>query len=211
MPQSGAGFNHDWPRILRTVRKNRAHLVLIDETGLLLAPLVRRTLAPRGHTPVLTVKASHRDKLSLIAALTLSPRRHRVGLHYRGYPKQSVNHRRTAVFLQRLLRQIRGPMVVLWDRGNMHRGPALRELERKHPRLTVERLPPYAPELNPVEHLWNHLKYDDLVNYAPRDLAELIATARQRLERTRHYQNRLKTFFHATPLNNRHTYSNLVS
>lgn len=174
--------------------------MVIDESGLLLLPLVRRTLAPRGHTPVLTVKASHRDKLSLIAGLTLSPRRRRVGLHYRGYAKQSVNQVRTAAFLKQLLRQVRGPIVVLWDRGSMHRGPALRALLDKHPRLSVEQLPPYAPELNPVEQLWNHLKYDDLANYAPYDVAELATTARKYLERTRPNQHRLKKFFDATPL-----------
>lgn len=166
----------------------------------MLMPLVRRTLAPQGHTPVLTVKASHRDKLSLIAGLTLSPQRRRIGLHYRGYAKQSVNNVRTAAFLRHLLRQVRGPIVVLWDRGSMHRGPAVRELLQKHPRLSAEFLPPYAPELNPVEHLWNHLKYNDLANYIPRDVKELASTARQRLERTRAQRHCLKTFFNATPL-----------
>jgi len=106
-------------------------------------------------------------------------------LHYRTYPKASVNHVRTARFLKQVLRQVRGPIVVLWDRGNMHKGPVLRELARRHPRLSIELLPPYAPQLNPVEQLWNRLKYDDLANYVPHDLPELAITARRRLEHAR--------------------------
>lgn len=177
----------------------------------MLLPLVRRTLAPRGHTPVLTIKASHRDKVSLIAGLTLSPRRQRIGLHYRAYPKASVNHVRTAAFLRHVLRQVRGPLVVLWDRGNMHKGPALRTLARQHPRLSFELLPPYAPELNPVEQLWNHLKYDELANYTPHNVAELAATTRKRLERTRHNHHRLQTFFTGTPLSHSQLPTTVVS
>lgn len=173
---------------------------MIDESGLLLMPLVRRTLAPRGQTPVLTVKGRHREKVSLIAGLTLSPHRRHIGLHYRTYPKASVNHVRTARFLKQVLRQVRGPIVVLWDRGNMHKGPVLRELARRHPRLSIELLPPYAPKLNPVEQLWNHLKYDDLANYVPYDLTELATTARRRLEHTRTHSSHLHSCFAATPL-----------
>lgn len=182
------------------MRRKQAHLLLIDESGLLLMPLVRRTLAPRGHTPVLTVKGRHREKVSLIAGLTLSPHRRHISLHYRTYPKASINHVRTAQFLQQVLRQIRGPIVVLWDRGNMHKGPMLRELARRHPRLSIELLPPYAPQLNPVEQLWNHLKYDDLANYVPYDLPELATTARRRLEYARTRSSRLHSCFTATPL-----------
>jgi transposase len=182
------------------LRRKQAHLLVIDESGLLLMPLVRRTLALRGHTPVLTVKGRHREKVSLVAGLTLSPQRRHIGLHYRTYPRASVNHVRTARFLQQVLRQVRGPIVVLWDRGNMHKGPVLRELARRHPRLSIELLPPYAPQLNPVEQLWNHLKYDDLANYVPYDLTELATTARRRLEHARTHPSQLHTCFTATPL-----------
>jgi len=48
---------------------------LIDESGFLMSPLVRRTLAPEGQTPILKTKGTHRERVSVTAALTLSPRR----------------------------------------------------------------------------------------------------------------------------------------
>ena len=58
-----------------------------------------------------------------------------------------------------LLRYLRGPVHVIWNRGDAHKGDAIRRLERDFPRPTGHFLPPYAPELNPVEHVWNHVKY----------------------------------------------------
>ena len=63
----------------------RATLGFTDESGFLLAPLLRRTLAPRGRTAVLLHRARQRDRVSVAAALTLSPRRGRLGLHYQTY------------------------------------------------------------------------------------------------------------------------------
>jgi len=144
----------------------------MDEAGALMAPLVRRSLAPRGQTPILKQKAKHREKVSLAAALTLAPDRE-LGLHFRTYPKDYVNNAKAADFLEALLQEVSGPVVVLWDRGNMHRGDPIRALKEKYPRLHTEFLPPYAPQLNPVELLWCFLKYGKLANFAPQDLAEL--------------------------------------
>lgn len=167
---------------------------------MLMAPLVRRTLAPRGQTPVLKQKAAHRDKVSLTAALCISPVRGKLSLHFRTYPKQYVNHERTAEFLRQLLRQLPGPVIVVWDRGNMHRGPAIRELLVRNPRLELHSLPAYAPELNPVEQLWNHLKYNRFVNHAPIDVLSLDHDVQRHLRRIRKDPLRLRSFLAAADL-----------
>ena len=58
-------------------------------------------------------------------------------------------------------------------RGGNHKGPAIRELLRRNRRLTLERLPAYAPDLNPVEAVWSWLKYGQLANYVPDDIPGL--------------------------------------
>jgi putative transposase len=145
---------------------------LIDEAGALMAPLVRRTLAPRGQTPILKHRAKQRDKVSLAAALIFSPDRE-LSLYFRTYPQDYVNNVKAAAFLEALLQEIPGPVVALWDRGNMHKGDPIRNLKEKYPRLRTEFLPPYAPDLNPVELLWSYLKYGKLANFAPHDIPEL--------------------------------------
>lgn len=180
--------------------KQRAHIVWLDESGLLLLPLVRRTYAPCGCTPVLRHRAKHRQKVSLIAAFTISPRRHRFGLYYQTLPNHWVNNVRAVEFVRQLLRHLRGRVIVIWDGGNMHKGEPVRDLERRFRRLTIERMPSYAPELNPTEQVWEHLKYHELSNYTPDDLDELNNTAEEVLQRLQQNYQRLKSFYRASAL-----------
>ena len=178
----------------------RATLVFEDETGFLLLPLVHRTLAPRGRTPVLRHRARHRDKVSVAAALTLSPSQGHVNLYYRTYPNACVNNVAYAKFLRGLLRHVPGPVVLVHDRGNMHKGNPVRDLCRDFPRLDLNMLPAYAPELNPPEHLWNFEKDKELANFVPHDVHELNGVVCDRLQRVKRDQQRLRTFFAATHL-----------
>jgi transposase len=193
-------IDEDWPRIQETARKEDAHTVLIDETGVLMAPLVRRSLAPRGETPILKQKGARREKVSIIAALSLSPRQHRPGLYFQTHPKDFVNNIKAAAFVRQLLRHLRGKVILIWDRGNMHRGDPIRALLRDYPRLTIEELPPYAPELNPVEQVWNHIKYGVLCNFAPQNAAHADEVATEHLTAARGDRERLRSFFNASEL-----------
>lgn len=179
----------------KSAARRRAYLVLIDESGFLLSPLVRRTLAPRGHTPLLKSWGGQHQRVSATAALTLSPRRHRPGLYFRTYPKTFVNQERAADFLRHLLRHLRGAVIVVWDGGPMHHGEAIRAVLRDYPRLSLEKLPPYTPELNPVEYLWNHLKYGVLSNFVPDDVFHLDGILKQHLRRVKLSPQRLRSFF----------------
>lgn len=188
-----------------------ATLAFSDEAGFLLLPLVRTTLAPRGHTPVLVHRARQRDKISVAAALTLPPPTRRpaawrVGLHCLTFPGDYVDAEAYAEFVRGcLLRAVRGPLVLLHDNGQMHHGPDLRLVQCRCPRLTLESLPPYAPELNPVEGLWNHAKDKELANFVPRGTDQLHDAVCGCLCDVRYDQRRLRSFFHATPLSWRGT------
>lgn len=165
-----------------------------------MSPLVRRTLAPEGKTPILKTKAAHRERVSATAALTVSPQRRRLGLYWRTYPRDFVNATRAAEFLRGLLRHLRGAVIVVWDGGPMHKGEPIRHVLHDYPRLTLEKLPPYAPELNPVEYLWTHLKYGQLPNFAPDNVFQLNDTLRDQLSHARGSSARLRSFFDHCPL-----------
>ena len=175
-------------------------MVFIDESGLLLTPLVRRTLAPKGQTPILQHQGRHHHKVSLIAALTLSPQARHLGLYFSTLIDDHFEKVAAAWFLRELLKHLRGPVIVVWDRGNNHRGPEIRQLEAEFPRLTLEPLPPYAPELNPVEQIWTWLKWSRLSNFAPRDTQELDEKAFAELNAIRHDQDRLLSFWRGSDL-----------
>lgn len=167
---------------------------------MLLAPLVRRTLAPSGRTPILKQRGRHREKVSLIAGLCLSPKQRRVTLRFKTDPKHFVNNERATEFLRELLKQIPGPIMVLWDQGGAHKGKPIRELLAQHPRLELHNFPTYSPALNPVEQLWSHLKYDRFCNYAPDDPQTLDVEVRRHLHHLKRKQPRLKALLKASEL-----------
>lgn len=149
-----------------------------------MAPLLRRTWAPRGQTPDLKQRGRHREKVSLAAALWLTPQYDQLGLFWRSLVDAYFNNERIAQFLEALLREIPQRLIVVWDRGNMHRGDPIRaQIERFRPRLSLEVLPSYAPMLDPVEQIFTWLKYGTLSNYAPVDATQLNRRMTQELER----------------------------
>lgn len=172
--------------------------MFLDESGFLLIPTVRRTWAPRGHTPLVRHRY-RRDKISAISAVTLSARRRRLGLYLHFHPDQNITHVEVALFLRALLRHLRGHVIVLWDGGSIHKGPDVRTLRARCPRLHVERFPAYAPELNPDEFVWGYLKRA-LANGRPDSLRDLLATLSRLTRRVGHRPDLLRAFIRASDL-----------
>jgi transposase len=94
----------EWPRIFKKAAEFAAKIVMIDETGMLMRPLVRRSLAPRGNPMVMRYHSKHREKVSVQGALVLSsegePQALRCQMHVDSY----VDGEKTAAFLRKLLR-----------------------------------------------------------------------------------------------------------
>lgn len=184
----------------KKAKRKGAHVVIIDESGLMMTPLVRRTWARRGHTPTLLHRGS-REKVSVAAAIWISSRRRRLGLLYQTLEKKYFNNEHSAAFLKKLLRRLPGKIIVVWDGGTQHKGDPIRAVQRRYDdRLTIERLPPYAPTLNPVECLWGWLKYGRLCNFAASNAHELNRKIVARLNVISRNQRRLRTFFRASDL-----------
>jgi len=191
----------DWPRIKQKARRQGAHIALIDESGLMMAPLLRRTWAPRGRTPSIAQAGGHRKKVSVAAALWLSPLRDRLGLYFHTLADGYFDNWYVTAFLEAMLHDLPGRFVVVWDGGTMHKGEPIRALEAQFAdRLSLERLPPFAPMLNPVEQLWSWLKYSRLNNFAPRDPDELDGRVNRELTAVREDQSFLRSLVHASEL-----------
>jgi transposase len=169
--------------------------VFLDESGFMLTPTVRRTLAPRGKTPILRSWDRH-DRISAISALAVSPSRKRLGLYFHLLPDDvNVHGEDTVEFLRELRRHLPVPMTILWDRGNVHdRSKAVRAYLAEHPSIETEPFPSYAPEANPDEGVWEHTKHGRLANFAPEDTIELRSELTRELERL-HRQPKLLAAF----------------
>jgi len=141
-------------------------------------PSVKATWAPVGQTPVVVYRNRHHKKVSVLGALALFADGH-VETFLDWYPGTYVRSAEAVGFLERLLREVAGSIVVVWDNLNAHRSRVVREVVAKHPRLALEYLPPYAPDLNPVEALWCQAKYHRMANHAIDDLTTLESEAKR--------------------------------
>lgn len=163
-----------------------------------MVPNVARTWAPRGQTPHLRC-AGRWKKISAISALSVSPKRRRIALYARFHPDKNIRSPEVVQFLRHLLRHLRGPVVLLWDDGRPHKGTPVKGFLHTHPRLRTHRFPGYAPELNPDEFVWNHLKRA-LANSLPEDLHHLQQLLHPPLRRLRRSQPRLWSCIYASDL-----------
>jgi putative transposase len=152
-----------------------------------------RTWGRRGHTPGgESTGGSNSPRLSLAALIAVKPG-HRPRLTYRTHTgrKHGKGQRKgfTETDYARLLdaahRQLGGPVVVVWDNLNAHVSHAMTELIAVRPWLTVFRLPPYAPELNPVEAVWSHLKRS-LANLTKHNIGQLTTLVKTGSKRMQH-------------------------
>jgi transposase len=161
----------------------------------MLTPTVRRTLAPRGKTPILKSWDRH-DRISTISAVTVSPKRRRLGLDFRLLADDANAHGEDTVdFLKQLRRPPPGPMTILWDRSNIHdRSKVVRAYLAEHPEIVTEKLPSYAPETNPDESVWEHTKHGRLANFTPEDTAELRSVLIEEFHRIHRKRELLSAF-----------------
>lgn len=176
-----------------------AHIAFIDESGFMLIPTVRKTWSPRGQTPVVHHKTWPRHRISVISGVTISPIAHRMGLYF-ALHRNNIAKEQVVGFVRQLLRHLRGPIILLWDNSKTHQGPLLRSLLEANPRLQIEHFPPYAPELNPDEGVWNHSKRE-LANGHPLTVDNLQADLLGSLKKLRSSQASLRACVHRSDLN----------
>ena len=184
----------EFPRILREAYRRQAHIAFLDESGLMLMPLVRRTLAPRGKRVIMRCSASH-DRVSAISCVTLSPKARHVGLYSWLYSNRNVHGEEVVEFLKFLTAKVSGAWTVVWDGNNIHsRSKVVKAWLAKHRKVVVEDFPSYDPQNNPDEWVWSWAKYGKLCNLCPVNLEELFECVRKALEELKHQPTLLASF-----------------
>jgi transposase len=170
-------------------------ILFIDESGFYPLPGVVRTYAPVGHTPILREWWT-RDHLSAISAV--SPE----GKLYFHSQDHALNAVDVVGFLEHLLREVAGRMVLIWDGAPIHRSHVIQEFLARGAaqRLHLERLPAYAPELNPGEGLWQQLKGVELRHVCCFNIPHLKHALRDAVKRVRRKPRLITTFFRGAKL-----------
>lgn len=194
-------LSEDWATLALEARREDGWVVFIDEAGLLMEPLFRRSQARRGHPAVLEYAKAHRRKVSLLGALAWRPSTGEVRLLSWSVIDGYFDSPTVGAVLGELLERLAGKVRVVWDRGSMHKGPAITAAKAESGgRLKAEFLPAYTPEANPVERLWSLLKYGKMSNFLPRGVIHLALEAEERLGEIREDRRLLLGCFEGTVL-----------
>ena len=170
-------------------------ILLIDESGFSPLPSVVRTSAPVGQTPILREWWT-RDHLSAISAISPEGKLY---VHGQDRALDSVD---VVAFLEPLRREVSGRMVIIWDGAPIHRSHVTQEClaHGAAQRMHLERLPAYAPELNPGEGLWPQLKGVELRNLCGFNIPHLTHEWRDAVKRVRRQPRRIQSFFRGAKL-----------
>jgi transposase len=151
-------------------------IVFIDESGLSEKPNVVRTWGERGKTPVIQYHFNWK-KLSAIAGLTFQ------SFYFKIFVG-SIKSEQIVDFLKHLQRCLGKDVLIVWDGLRAHKSRLVAQyVESLNGKIELAYLPPYAPELNPVEYIWRYWKYHELANYCPKDLTTLLETGKKSLRK----------------------------
>jgi transposase len=183
-------------RIIRDAYKRQATFVFLDEAGFMLTPLVRRSLWPRGRTPIIDALQRH-DRISAISCVTLGVNDEPPQLYFELLPEGiNVTAEDIVAFLNELRRELTGPLTIVWDRHRIHsRARLVKEWLTKQTDVVLEDLPAYFPKGNPDEMVWGWLKYGRLANLCPKDAAQLRDHLITELDWARFDRELLASFF----------------
>ena len=183
----------DWPRLCAKATEERRTVVFVDECGFSQKSTAKKTWAPLGQTPVIQMNFNW-DKLSVIGGISLK------SIYFQIHD-EAIKSAQVIGFLEHLQRYVQGKLLVVWDGLPAHRSKAVAEyLTSTQGRVWVERLPAYAPELNPIEYLWGNIKGNDLANFSPKDLWELSEAARKSFLKKRKRPALIRAFWIQTEL-----------
>ena len=176
--------------VKKRARREGRCLIFVDESGFYLLPGRVKSYAPRGQTPILRV-CQRRDHLSVMSGITPG------GQLYTLVRDEPLTGCQSVAFLKHLLRHVSNKLLVIWDGSPIHRSDTVKTFlaEGGAQHIHLEPLPPYAPDLNPDEGVWQPLKQVEMKNLCCADLNHLYREFNLAIMRLRNKPHLIRTFF----------------
>jgi transposase len=142
-----------WPKILRQAKQRKALLLFGDEASFAQWGSLSDTWAPKGQQPEVPTSGK-RKSYKVFGLIDYFSGRFFYKAHTGRFNSESY-----AAFLLDVLAQTTQPVVVIQDGARYHTSQAMHAFCETHAdRLTIEQLPAYSPDFNPIEHLWKKVK-----------------------------------------------------
>jgi transposase len=177
----------------KKARSEGRTVVFVDESGLSEKCPIARTWAPKGQTPIVQQSFTWKQ-MSAVAGLSWWR------FYFRFFPG-AIKSEQIIEFLGALMRQIDKKLLIVWDGVGMHKSRKVRAwLEQQAGRIAIAFLPPYAPELNPVEAIWGYLKKNEIANLCVASIAEMSDFARRRLRSMQRRPKLVRAFWQQAEL-----------
>lgn len=169
-----------WPRIKRWAKENRAILYFEDESGVALAPVIGKTWAPKGKTPIIRGSGKRGGVLAMSA---ISPS----GRMCFRLEKRRINSDVLIEFLNQIgACHPRRKVGIIMDQAPCHIAKKVLRFAEESKRIGVFHIPPYSPDLNPDEKAWRHMKHVSLKNHQAQDkrqLSRLVLGALRKIQK----------------------------
>jgi transposase len=182
-------IENELSKIKRLARKLNAILYFEDEASIQLAPVIGKTWAPKGQTPIQKV-TGNRGSIAAISAVS-SDGRLIFNLRRGKFKSQEIIN-----FLDQMLKHHpRRHLIVVMDQAKPHVSKMTKAYIGSQKRLHVFYIPSRSPELNPDEKVWNHLKNQELKSHQATNLADLEKLTRIKLRKMSKNSSLLKGIF----------------
>lgn len=185
-----------WPEILAHRRRWQAVLYFQDEAGVSLTPVLGKTWAPKGKTPIVRV-TGHRGGLTITSAMSTAGR-----LLFR-FEKERINADLHIEFLEQIRKQHKNrKVIVVEDQARPHIAGKVGKYVEKHKKsFALYYLPPYSPELNPDENVWEYLKEKGLKTHQAQSVKELKGLVNRRMKSMQKRPELIVSFFNRVYVN----------
>ena len=184
-------MEQDYPRIRARARRRGAKIFFLDEAGVRSDAVLGRSWAPKGQTPEVST-SGRRQSVNAISAV--NPRGE---FWYKVYTG-GLNKERFVAFLKSFMRGRKHPVMMIVDGHPAHRARIVRDyVQSLQGKLEIYFLPGYAPELNPDEFVWNHLKKQGVSKKPLRHGESLRARVHADLEKIKRAPRLVRSFFRA--------------
>lgn len=184
--------NVEYPALRRRARKEGAVIFFLDEAGFSSEPSLGRTYGLKGETPVVTT-TGQRQKVSAISAVNAR------GAFWSSVYTGMLNAARFVEFLKAFRRGGRGKVFLVVDGHPSHHAKLVREyVEGTRGMLELHFLPPYAPDLNPDEFVWQHAKTNGVAKKPLRQNESLKARVVSDLDAIKQNPSLVRSFFRAS-------------
>jgi len=187
--QVAAFLNRKFPKIQKIAQKMGADIGFEDEAGVGVRTRAGRTWGKVGHPPQVVV-SDRREGCNVLSIVTAEGE-----LQY-SLEDKHINGKRYIEFLQEIIDKRERPLIIIADRASFHTSAEVRKFVRENRyQIRMYFLPPYSPELNPDEQVWNEIKHRQIGRQPVKNKADLKRRLYMALNKLQQKTDKIRSFF----------------